>query len=204
MKTTSLRALFITLVFAIIFLYQGCDDSGIINPHVNIDTIRINYRDAVVIERNTLSTYSAVDILNGAILMEVSSMKDVILVDSFNLGQRFYFVAGNAFGPLGFETKFKNFVYDNLTQYQFDTIKVIPDCDSLCEDDFPDDYSGCFSDSIPARPVIGFYLEGKYESGYVYKPVYGVLYIDSTYRDSVNFSLRFDVKMNRAGQNDFR
>lgn len=204
MKPSSLKAFIITAVFALIFLYHGCDDSGnIYRPP--IDSIHYNYINVIVTERSTPATYSVVDLLTGRVYQEVFSYKDVILVDSLSLGQRFNFVSGNAFGGLGFETRFRNFVYDNLTQRQFDTIKLIPGLNTLSGDDFPDNFSGCFSDSIPARPVIGFFLKGKYEARITQNPVFGVLYIDSTYRDtSSNFYLRFDVKMNKSGQNEFR
>ncbi|RPI19815.1 MAG: hypothetical protein EHM58_00030 [Ignavibacteriae bacterium] len=205
MKLSSNKVLLFILVITFVFIYQGCDDSGILPPPKRVDSTYFYFKNVCINVKSALYDYSAADLFRGVTVPEVNSWKDVILVDSAFLGYQFYFVSGDAFNDgSGFKTKFQPFIYNNLSQQQFDTITVIPDADSLCESDFNDDCSCSFSDLKGEHPVIAFYLKGKFDTRYTYNRVYGVMYIDSTWRDSTGaFKLRFDGKLNRQGQNHF-
>jgi hypothetical protein len=50
--------------------------------------------------------------------------------------------------------------------------------------------------------VFGFYLAGRYPT-YSSNRVYGMIYLDSAYEESGVFKLKFDVKINKKGENRF-
>ncbi|RPI19814.1 MAG: hypothetical protein EHM58_00025 [Ignavibacteriae bacterium] len=210
MKPFNLKSLFLLLAITIAAFYTGCDDSGIVDDKTATDSTLINYDNLIISERTIPfdSAYSSVDLLKGEILMELSTLKDAVLVDymdTLQSLQMFYFRSGDkTIDAAGFETRFKQYVYPNLTQSSFDTLTVIPDSDTtLNEQDFETDGTPTFNDPLQNHSVYGFYLKGK--STVNIKPIYGMLYLDSAWRDNNNyFKLRFDVKLNTGGENSFK
>lgn len=204
MKFIVYKAYYTLCILIIALTCIGCDDSGIVNKPPVIDDTYMYYRDRVISGRSLPSEFNSVDLLRGLIVQEISSTKDAILIDSAQLNQKFYFSSGDILNAVGFKTGFIQYVYKNITQSCFDSITVIPDADSLVKEDFKDVSSGCFSDSIETHPVFGFFLSGKYNSGVTSMPVYGLIYVDSTWREENVLKLRFDIKLNKTGKNRFR
>jgi hypothetical protein len=104
----------------------------------------------------------------------------------------------------GYETKFK-LIHLTITQEQFDTMKTIPDFDTvLTENDFPDNSTQSFRAPLLFHSVYGFYLKGKYDSNVTPYQVFGILYLDSSFNTPTGFQLVFDVKLNKGGKNNFK
>ena len=104
----------------------------------------------------------------------------------------------------GYRTRFK-LIMLQASQSQFDTMKVIPDTDTtLTENDFTSDNTGSFSEPLLFNSVYGFYLKGKFDNDVTPYPVYGMIYLEEAYNESTGFKLRFDVKINKEGRNQFR
>jgi hypothetical protein len=207
MKLISIKTVFVFLIFTIFLSYIGCDDSGVINPPPPLYRPIEYYNNIIISSKPLLSAFNSIDLYRGVIVQEVSSYKDAVFIDSAQIKKKFYFNSGNlsGFGG-GFKTQFIDYIYTNIPQFCFDSITVIPDLDILTNDDFKFERTGSFSDSIEVHPVFGFYLAGKYITGVTSKPVYGLIYVDSTWRSEQDstLSLRFDVKINKEGNNKFR
>lgn len=197
------------LILLNIFLYPGCDDSGIMTEEPPpYDSTLINYNDRILNERVPLfdTVFSSIDLFTGIVERDISTKKDAVLVDSAGMSYNFYLRSGDmSIDAPGYQTRFKQFVYTNLTQNAFDTVSVIPDSDTtLNENDFTSDDTPYFNEPLQNHSVYGFYLKGKYIGGVTSKPVYGMIYLDSAWRESGNLKLRIDVKINVDGKNKFR
>jgi hypothetical protein len=134
-------------------------------------------------------------------------LKDAVLVDTGSgLSQTFWFRSGDLSVdlPAGFKSKFSQiFQYTNLSQAQWDTVSKIPDSDtSLTPDDFTMNESPSFSEPIIAHSVYGFHLMGRYPLFSV-NHIYGMIYLDSAWRENGVFKVRIDVKINKNGENRF-
>ncbi len=209
MSTRNIFAYLIISLAAI--LCTGCDEDETTNPPPVNDTSTVNFNDLIIAERTLPfdEALSAVDLYKGIILRDSSRNKDANLIDSlFAADSVFYFRSGELsdepYAVPGYQTRFK-FVYLNLTQTQFDTVKVIPDTDtSLTENDFTSDNTESFRAPLAFNTVYGFYLKGKYDNSIVPYRVFGLIYLDFAYYDAQGFKLRFDVKINKAGRNSFK
>lgn len=198
------------LLFAVV-LYIGCgEDEEVTNPPPN-DTSTANYNNLIISERTIPfdSAYSGVDLYTGTIVLDGSPIKDANLVDSIAFNDSaFYFRSGDLSDiPVpGYKTRFaKILLYSNLTQSQFDTVKTMPDSDTaLTPDDFNLDFTEGFRVPQLLKPVYGFYLSGKYDMNVTPYRVFGLLYVDSTWFTPQGFKLKFDVKINKVGQNSFK
>ncbi|HEY3251885.1 MAG TPA: hypothetical protein VGK25_12305 [Ignavibacteria bacterium] len=205
------KEIFKFVLFFAIVLHIGCGgDEEVTNPPPT-DTSVANFNNLVISERTIPfdSALSAVDLNTGTIVLDGSSIKDANLVDSIAFNDSaFYFRSGDLSDiPVpGYQTKFaKILLYSNLTQDQFDTVKTMPDSDSLLTpDDFTLDITESFRTPQLVKPVYGFYLSGKYDLHVTPYRVFGLLYVDSTWVEPSGFKLRFDVKINKAGNNSFK
>jgi hypothetical protein len=205
-RYSRLAYLFISFVL-LAFFYQACDDSGILPQASDVDTTAFNFNNLIISERNPVSfdsSFSSIDYWKGKIIQEMNSDKDAVLVDSFST--QFYFRSGDlSLDAPGYRTLFKQFVYPNFTQTNFDTVSVIPDTDdTLTTVDFTSNITNTFTNPLSEHPVYGFYLQGKYSGGVTWKPVVGMVYIDSSWTESGLAKFRIDVKINTAGQNRFK
>lgn len=192
-------------------LYYGCsDETDPITP-VTTDTTTVNFNNLLISERTIPFdlSMSAVDFSSGTILMDSNRYKDANIADSlFANDSVYYFRSGDLsdFPSMvpGYRTRFV-LISLNSTQAQFDTMKVIPDSDTtLNENDFTMDNTNSFTVPVLFHSVYGFYLKGKYDNNVTPYPVYGLLYIDETFNESTGFKLRFDIKINKAGRNNFK
>jgi len=193
------------IFFAVV---SGCGDDELTSGPPVIDTSAINFNNITINERIPPfdSSNSAIDLYNGIVVKEAFTTKDVVLVDLNGQSTDFYFRSGDLSlldMPPGFATRFKTvFEYTNITQAQFDTLTVIPDSDtSLTPGDFTLDQTSSFIEPVP-HSVFGFYLAGRYPV-YSSKQVYGMIYLDSSWRDNGVFMLKVDVKINKNGENRF-
>jgi hypothetical protein len=148
-----------------------------------------------------------VDLFHGAVVQESNALKDAVMVDTGSgLSQSFWFRSGDLSVdlPPGFQTKFSQiFQYANITQTQWDTVSKIPDSDtSLTPNDFTMNETPAFTTPLIAHSVYGFYLLGRYPL-YSANRVYGMIYLDSTWRENGVFKARIDVKINKNGENRF-
>ncbi len=192
-------------------LYYGCsDETDPITP-VTTDTTTVNFNNLLISERTIPFdlSMSAVDFSSGTILMDSNRYKDANIADSlFANDSVYYFRSGDLsdFPSMvpGYRTRFV-LISLNSTQAQFDTMKVIPDSDTtLNENDFTMDNTNSFTVPVLFHSVYGFYLKGKYDNNVTPYPVYGLLYIDETFNESTGFKLRFDIKINKGGRNNFK
>jgi hypothetical protein len=180
-------------------LYIGCNEDTT-NPGGGgqTDTSAINFNDRTVLGRPNGgfdTSHSAINFYNGVVLVEIDANKDAVLVDSLSLDSNFSFRSGHLSDiPVpGYQTRF-SFLYLDMTQAQFDSTTVIPDSnDSLSESDFTLDQTFGVNDNTTTHSVYGFYLKGRYDSGWSSKPVYGMLYIDKAQRVNGRFQLTIDI-----------
>ncbi len=191
--------------------YYGCsDETDPITP-VATDTNAVNFNNLLISERTIPfdDALSAVDLFKGMVVQDSSRYKDANLIDSISFGDSVYYFRSGDLSDFpssvpGYKTRFK-LIALQVSQAQFDTMKVIPDSDTtLTENDFTMDNTNSFTAPLLFNTVYGFYLKGKYDSGVTSRPVYGMLYLDQAFNESTGFKLRFDVKINKLGLNNFK
>ena len=203
-------AILMILCTASIFYYGCSEDDDPINPPAN-DTTAVIYNNLIISERTIPfdDALSAVDLFRGLIVKDSSMYKDANLIDSISLGDSVYYFRSGELSDFpssvpGYRTRFK-LIMLQASQSQFDTMKVIPDTDTtLTENDFTSDNTGSFSAPLLFNSVYGFYLKGKFDNDVTPYPVYGMIYLEEAYNESTGFKLRFDVKINKEGRNQFR
>lgn len=212
-NTPYLSRIFNLNIISILFLallsviYTGCDDDETTNNPPNADTTVAIYNNLIISERTLPfdDAFSGVDFFRGLIVKDSSRYKDANLVDSISFGDSVYYFRSGDLSDLsvpGYQTRWK-LISLMSSQGEFDTMKVIPDTDTtLTENDFTSDISGSFRAPLTFNSVFGFYLKGKYDQGVTANRVFGMLYLEQTYYEGV-FKLRFDVKINKLGQNRF-
>jgi hypothetical protein len=201
------------IVLIIAAAYIGCNEEDPVNPPPDppVDTNVVNFNNQIINERTIPfdSALSAVDLVRGLIVRDGDPMKDANLIDSIALGDSVYYFRSGELSDFpvsvpGYQTKFR-LIHLNLTQSEFDTMKTIPDFDTvLTENDFPDDNTQSFSAPLLFHNVYGFYLKGKYDNNITPYQVFGLLYLDSSFDTPSGFQLVFDVKINKGGKNNFK
>lgn len=206
-----MKRFIISLLMSAAVIYMGCSDDTQ-TPQNPTDTTVANFNNLVIAERTVPfdTALSGVDFYNGLIVRDSSRYKDANLVDSLFVADSAYYFRSGDLSDIrtnsvpGYRTRFK-IAYPTLTQAEFDTVKVIPDSDtSLTENDFTMDNTESFRAPLVLNTVYGFYLKGKFDNGLTTKPVFGLLYLETAYYDGTGFKLRFDVKINKAGENRFK
>jgi hypothetical protein len=192
-------------------IYTGCsDETDPVVPPTTDTTVAI-YNNLLISERTIPfdQALSAVDFFRGLILQDSSRLKDANLIDSISFGDSSYYFRSGDLSDLpssvpGYKTRFK-LISLISSQSQFDTMKVIPDTDTtLSENDFTSDETGSFTAPLSFNSVYGFYLKGKYDNNVTPYRVFGILYLDEAFNTPSGFQLRFDVKINKLGQNRFK
>ncbi|HRE09717.1 MAG TPA: hypothetical protein PK605_00955 [Ignavibacteria bacterium] len=205
-QLTLIFFLCVTAVF-----YNGCsEDEDPITPPSS-DTSAVNFNNLVISERTIPfdDAFSGIDLFSGVVVKDSSMYKDANLIDSVSFGDSVYYFRSGDLSDFpasvpGYRTRFK-LVMLQASQSEFDTMKVIPDTDTtLTENDFTSDITGSFRAPLLFNTVYGFYLKGKYDDNVTPNQVFGLLYLDEAYNESTGFKLRFDVKINKSGKNNFR
>lgn len=156
------------------------------------------------------NSMSAVNLYLGNIVAEFDATnKDIQLRDSVGESERFLFRSGDlALDNPGYETVFGDQVFNgrNFTKYEFDTLSKYYTVDGHINPsrDFPNDRTVYYFPNAIAgnHHVYPFYLKGRYNSNPGNPRVYGLLYINRLFQDSV-YKFTVDVKINRNGQNSF-
>ncbi len=201
---------FFMILFASV-LYMGCsEETDPVTPGTTDTTVAI-YNNLLISERTIPfdNALSGVDFFRGLILQDSSRLKDANLIDSIAFNDSsYYFRSGDLsdfpYSVPGYQTRFK-LISLISNQSQFDTMKVIPDSDTtLTENDFTSNETGSFRVPLVFNSVYGFYLKGKYDSDVTPYRVFGILYLDESFNTPSGFQLRFDVKINKLGQNRFK
>ncbi len=200
----------LVLMFASI-IYIGCNDETDPVTPGDTDTNAVNFNNLLISERTIPfdEALSGIDFFNGMVVRDSSRMKDANLIDSISFGDSSYYFRSGELSDFpvsvpGYQTRFR-LISLISNQAEFDTMKVIPDSDTtLSENDFTSNESGSFNAPLVFNSVYGFYLKGKYDNGVTQNRVFGIIYLDQSYNESTGFKLRFDVKINKAGKNNFK
>ena len=183
----------------------------IIPQDTTIDSNVIEFYNRVINEYFDDNSKSAMNLLTGVIVAETDGSKDIQMRDSSGTRFNFFLRSGDiALRIPGFETKFGMYIaYDDIRESEFDTLSKITNLGTTLEpSDFTrqstDEYSNpkYIKAPLTLNTVYSFYLKGKYQSQG--KTVYGMLRLRSAYISGNEFRLAVDVKINTAGQNQFR
>ena len=196
----------------------GCDDSGVATEEgTTTDTNVVIYKDVAAYywqNGSNDTSYMGINLLEGDSTRQVSTLKDMELIDSVNTFHNFYFRSGDmSLIAIGFKTRFSR-PYRDISSDKFDTLSVIPDSDTLglTPSDFTSDDTygntawGYFNFSQTEQPVYGFYLQGRNTGN---KYIYGVFHVKSIDQVSSNnppsagIKITVDIKLNKAGNNHF-
>ena len=184
---------------------------NIIPQDTTIDSNVIEFYNRVINEYFDDNSKSAMNLLTGVIVAETDGSKDIQMRDSSGTRFNFFLRSGDiALRIPGFETKFGMYIaYDDIRESEFDTLSKITNLGTTLEpSDFTrqstDEYSNpkYIKAPLTLNTVYSFYLKGKYQSQG--KTVYGMLRLRSAYISGNEFRLAVDVKINTAGQNQFR
>ena len=199
--------------------FIGCDDSGIEPKKETADTNVVRYYNIAPtywFQGTNDTSHMGVNLLEGDEEINVSSRKDMTLIDFQSDTVNFLFRSGIIDDriPLGYATRF-NRIYANIDSTKFDTLSVIPDSDTtLTPSDFTqDDTWGngiwqYFAINQAEKPVYSFYLQGRNTSGTNF--IYGVFHVRKVERVSsinpvsIGVKVTVDIKLNKAGKNDFK
>ncbi len=212
-----LPLLFITALLSTTLYTSGCKDNTlttgdtttIANPNVRV------YRNISINEFISASSLSSADLYTGTNIDANNILRDVELSDSTSFGPNsFYLRSGDGnqdhMAP-GQETKFVPFFNTRsaiYTQASFDTTRAIDPghTGALVADDFYKYSTYSFGTSFVSSDirVYGFWLKGKKISLGLPNQVYGILYVKSVAGPVGSYQMVIDVKINIAGQNDFR
>jgi hypothetical protein len=155
------------------------------------------------------------NLFNGTSVIRDSLSKDCQLVDTNSTGTDFYLRSGDLSDlnlPIGFQMRF-NRIYTTMSQAQFDTITVLPvgrDTINTAIDFTEDDTEtwGYWQAGLSGdQPVYSFWLKGKSE-GFHGRNIFGImqpiLSVDGNPAGVGGYAMKFRVKINTFGQNDFR
>ena len=212
--------IFITLVslyltVSLAFLSTGCDESSTkpdtLTADTTIDSNVLEFYNRVINEYFDDNSRSAMNLLTGVIVAESDGSKDIQMRDSSGMRLNFFLRSGDlALRIPGYETDFGQFIaYDNISESEFDTLSKITNLGTTLEpSDFTrqstEEYSNpkYIKTPLTQNTVYSFYLIGKNQSQGV--TVYGMLRLRSAYISGNEFHLAVDVKINTAGQNQFR
>ena len=214
--------LFITLVslyltVSLAFLSTGCDEGGsgpdTLTPTADttIDSNVLEFDNRVINEYFDDNSRSAINLLTGVVVNELNQSKDIQMRDSsgglFHLN--FFLRSGDqAIRDPGSRTLFGQYIaYDNISASEFDTLSKITNLGSTLDpSDFyrvrTDEYTNPKYINAPLtnNTVYSCYLLGKSPI----TPIYGMIRLRTAYIESNVFKLAIDVKLNIAGQNQFR
>ena len=212
-KVIYLSLFIASLIFSILII-NGCDDSGIVEP-TTIDNPNVESFDSIWVEETVDSTsFSGMNLFNGTTVLRDSTSKDCQLVDQSSTGVNFYLRSGDLSDfnlPAGYQTRF-NRIYPSMSKSQFDTITVLPvGRDTILPTDFTQDDTqtwGFWNAPLSGdQPVYSFWLKGKSENVQG-RNIFGILQpihaFDSTSAQVGGYEMSFRVRINTAGENDFR
>ena len=202
------------LVAAFAFMSTGCDEStsgpDTAVADTTIDSNVLVFWNKVIKQWIDDNSQSAMNLLTGTVVNEHDANKDIQMRDSgfTSAPTKFYFRSGDqAIRIPGSRTLFGQFIaYDNMTEAEFDTLSKITNLGSTLEPaDFyrvsTDEYTPpYFSAPLTQNTVYSFYLVDKSTT----TDIYGMIRLRSAFIQAATFNLAVDVKINTAGENQFR
>ena len=210
--------IFITLVslyltISLAFLSTGCDEStsspDTLTADTTIDSNVLEFYNRVIHEYFDDFSQSAMNLLTGVVVNELNTDKDIQMRDSSGMRVNYFLRSGDlAIRIPGKETDFGQFIaYDNVSLSEFDTLSKITNLGTtLTPSDFyrtsTEEYSNpkYIKAGFTQNTVYSFYLKEKSPV----TPIYGMIRLRSAYIQGNEFNLAVDVKINTAGQNQFR
>lgn len=216
-----LPLLFLSTAISGLLFTSGCkedlisgDTTTVANPNLKI------YRNLVISEYFDATSFSSINLNDGAVVDADNAIRDAELADSVGLGRdRFYLRSGDGNRDnlaIGQETKFVPFFTTRSATYpqsSFDAITRIDPShvDPLLPTDFYKYSTFSLGRSFASDDirVYGFWLKGKKVNYGLSNEVYGLIYLKSI--ETVTpiggvptYKLTVDVKVNQKGLNDFR
>ena len=215
-KTFIIAILIITVILSSYLEIKSFESKKInkfTSDTIIIDTNVLEFYNRVIHEYFDDNSYSAMNLLNGMVVTETNSHKDIQMRDSAGMRVNFYLRSGDiALRIPGFETKFGFYIaYNNISESEFDTLSKITNLGPTLEpSDFIRSSTSEYTNPVYIRvpltqnTVYSFYLKGKHNAAITIYPVYGLLRLRSAYIQGNEFKLAVDIKINTAGQNQFR
>jgi hypothetical protein len=202
-------------VMILIAVAAGCDDSGVETPN-DVTNPNVRAFDSLWVEEFMDTTsLCGLNLFYGSSVIRDSVSKDCQLIDTNGTGTGFYLRSGDLSDfnlPIGFKTRF-NRIYTSISPANFDTIKVLPiGRDTILPElDFTEDDTRAwqyFEPNISGnQPVYSFYLQGK-SINFHGVNIIGILQAiessDSNPGNPGGYRMSFRVRINIAGENDFR
>jgi hypothetical protein len=202
-------------VFSAFYIF-GCDDAGVETPTTKPNPNVKSY-DSLIIEEDSAfgTSFGGINLLDGIDSISATDPnRDVSLGGGTNpQGTDFFLRSGillNQLNAAGYETRFYRFYSDG----GIDTVTVLQPGGILDSTDFTqeDTYGGVWDYfNVPqnTKPVYGFYLKGRKAAGMNNNiRVYGILTPiaagDRVPGSPYGFWMAFKVRINIAGQDDFR
>jgi len=217
MKSKILMSIvFVNLIFLVSILSLKSNENTINNSSdttIIIDSNVLVFWNRIIHEWFNDNDLSAMNLLTGTVVNEHDQNKDIQLRDSSGTRNNFYLRSGDISLRIpGFETKFGMYIaYDNITASEFDTLSKIINLGSALE---PSDFTKVstaeytnptyFNAPLVQNTVYSFYLKGKHDASITPNPVYGMLRLRSAFMQGGGFRIAVDVKINTAGENQFR
>ena len=212
--------IFITLVslymtISLAFLSTGCDEGAdapdTLTADTTIDSNVLEFDNRVLEEWFSDDDMSAMNLLTGVVVNEHDANKDIQMRDSSGFRFNFFLRSGSeAIRIPGSRTLFgREIAYANMTEAEFDTLSKITNLGPTLE---PADFYRLSTDEYTnpkyiragtsQYTVYSVYLEDKSTTN----RIYGMIRVRSAYIQNPpnEFRLAIDVKINTAGQNQFR
>ena len=200
------------LVAAFAFMSTGCDEStsgpDTAVADTTIDSNVLVFWNEVIHEWFDDNSLSAMNLLTGTVVNEHDANKDIQMRDSNGTRVNFFLRSGDqAIRIPGSRTLFgQNIAYANMTEAEFDTVSQIINLGPTLE---PGDFyristteytPSYFNAPLTQNTVYSFYLLDKSTT----TNIYGMIRLRSAFIQAGEFNLAVDVKINTAGQNQFR
>lgn len=129
-KTFIIAILIITVILSSYLEIKSFESKKInkfTSDTIIIDTNVLEFYNRVIHEYFDDNSYSAMNLLNGMVVTETNSHKDIQMRDSAGMRVNFYLRSGDiALRIPGFETKFGFYIaYNNISESEFDTLSKI-------------------------------------------------------------------------------
>ncbi len=208
-------SLFAVSAFFTITFFSGCDDAGITNDKVENPNLK-HYDSIWVEEDSSAGSLNGINLLDGVNCLGSYNLRDASLYGGQDsTGSNFYLRTGFLMDQLldaGYVSRWFQ-VKSNSSQTDFDTLTVITDNVGTALDtaDFTQEsteFWGYFNFPLTENPIYCFWLSGKKYGGLTNgKNVFGILRpvisSDSRPGQTYGFKIKFEVKLNTNGDNDF-
>ena len=201
------------LIAAFAFMSTGCEETSsgpdTAVADTTIDSNVLVFWNKVIHEFFDNNSQSAMNLLTGTVVNENDPNKDIQMRDSSGTRVNFFLRSGDqAIIIRNSRTLFgQNIAYAHMTESEFDTLSQITNLGPTLE---PADFYRIstaeytnptyFNAPLTQNTVYSCYLQGKSPV----TPIYCMIRLRSAFIQGGEFNLAVDVKLNTAGQNQFR